>query len=193
MTLKRTNQLIDNQMEIYAEIENPPVNEDKFNLLTLRADLHLIFNRSAFVFVPKSGQLRVHFLTRAAESGILYHDTPFNDHNRLARAFMLARFGWAVIQLAKRHVQDPELFNFPKDNQDMSNEDGGGDDGYSDGPGGGSRGSHQNESGDESQEPIRKKLKRRHLGNKPTRRSSRKKESHTSLQLEVMLGTLLVA
>ena len=182
-------------MDIYAEIEDPPVTEDKYNLFTLRADLRLIFDRSAFVFVPKSGQLRVHFLTRAAESGILYHDTLFNDHNRLARAFMLARFGWAVIQLAKRHIQDPKLFNFPEDEQHMSDEDGDeNDDGDVDGPEGGSRDSHQNESRDESQEPIRKKVKTRHSGNKPTRRSLRtKKESHTCQQPEVMLGMLLVA
>lgn len=147
MMLKHTNQLIDNNMEIYAEIEDLPVNEDKYNLFALRADLHLIFDRSAFVFIPKSGQLRVHFLTRVAESGILYHDTLFNDHNRLARAFMLARFGWAVIQLAKRHVQDPELFNFSEDEQDMSDKDSGGNDGDGDGPGGGSKDSDQNESG----------------------------------------------
>lgn len=165
--LKRTNQLIDNRMEVYAELEDPPINEDKRNLFALRADLHLIFDRSAFVFVPKSGQLRIHFLTCIAESGILYHDTLFNDHNRLARAFILGRFGWAVIQLARRHIQDPELFSFRE----------------GDGPGDG-RGSHQNQSGDESQEPRRKKS-RYHAGNMPTRTSLRKKnESHTSLRPE---------
>jgi len=193
MVLKHTNQLIDNNMEIYAEIEDPPVNEDKYNLFALRADLHLIFDRSAFIFIPKSGQLRVHFLTRVAESGILYHDTLFNDHNRLARAFMLARFGWAVIQLAKRHVQDPELFNFSEDEQDMRDKDSGGNDGDGDGPGDGSKDSDQNESGDESQEPIRKKSKRYHSRNMPTRSSPRKKESHTTLQPEVIPGMLSVA
>ena len=193
MTPNHANQLIDNEMEMYAEIEDYPVSEDKYNLLAMRADLHhdLIFDRSAFVFVPKSGQLRVHFLTRATESGILYHDTLFNDHNRLARAFILARFGWAIIQLAKRHVQDPKIFNFPEDEQDMSGEDGGGDDGDGDGLEGGSRGSNRNESGDESPEPKRKKLKRRHSRNMPTRRSSRKK--NTPLQSEVILGMLSVA
>jgi hypothetical protein len=36
--------------------------------------------------------------------------------------YIMTRFGWAVIQLAKRHVQDPELFTFPE-GEDMSDEE----------------------------------------------------------------------
>jgi hypothetical protein len=79
-------------------IDDDTVNEDKYNLLTLKVDLHLIFDRSTSVFVPKSGQLRLHFSRRVATSGILYHDTLFNDHNCLGRAFVLARFGYPVSQ-----------------------------------------------------------------------------------------------
>ena len=62
MTLKRSNQLLDNHMDVYANNEDYPLNEDQYNLFTLRADLRLNFNQGAFVFVPKSGQLRIHFL-----------------------------------------------------------------------------------------------------------------------------------
>lgn len=33
----------------YAEIEDPPINKDKYNIFTLRGDLYLIFDRGAFV------------------------------------------------------------------------------------------------------------------------------------------------
>ena len=106
-------------MHVYADVDDYPLNEDQYNLFTLRVDLRLNFDQGAFVFIPKSGQLRIHFLKRVCQSGILYHDT-FNDHNRLARGFMLARFGWAVIRLAKEYVRTPRDFNF-------STEDGDGD------------------------------------------------------------------
>jgi hypothetical protein len=183
MILNHANELIDNEMDIYAAVQHPPINEDKYNLLTLRADLHLSFARSAFVFVPKSGQLRVHFLKCVAESGILYHDTLFNDHNRLGRAFVLARFGWAVIQLAKHYVQHPELFDFTEDEQNM--DDNKRDDGDGDG--------HQHEPEDEGQEPARKKRKRPETRSMPTRRSSRKTKEGHNLQPEEIHGILLVA
>ena len=53
MTLKRSNQLLDNHMDVYADIIAYPLNEDRYNLFTLRADLHLKFNQGAFVFVPQ--------------------------------------------------------------------------------------------------------------------------------------------
>jgi hypothetical protein len=99
MTLKRSNQLVDNNMEVYTDIDDYPINEDQYNLFTLRADLHLNFNQGAFVFVPKSGQLRIHFLKRVRQSGIFYHDTLFNHHDRLS-------------QLAKEHVRTPRAFDF---------------------------------------------------------------------------------
>jgi hypothetical protein len=150
-------------MNVYAN------NEDQYNLFTLRADLRLNFNQGAFVFVPKSGQLRIPFLKRVRQSGILYHDTLFNDNNRLARGFMLAHFGWAVIKLAKEHVRTPRVFNFSAEDDDEN--DGGG-----------------------SREPIRKKLKTSHTAKMPTRRSSRKKkESRTHLEPEVIQRMLLLA
>ena len=70
-------------MHVYTDVDDYPLNEDQYNLFTLRADLRLNFDQGAFVFVPKSGQLRIH-LKRVCQSGILYHNTLFNDHNRLA-------------------------------------------------------------------------------------------------------------
>ena len=118
--LKHSIQLINNDLHVYADVNDYPLNKDQYNLFTLRADLHLNFDQGAFVFVPKSGQLQIHFLKHVCQSGILYHDTLFNDHNRLARGFMLARFGWAVIRLAKEHVRTPRDFNFSAedDNED---------------------------------------------------------------------------
>ena len=89
MTLKHSNQLVANNMEVYTNINDYPINEVQDNLFTLRADLCLNFDQGAFIFVPKC----IH------QSGILYHDTLFNDYNHLAHGFMLARFGWAVIRL----------------------------------------------------------------------------------------------
>jgi hypothetical protein len=169
MTLKRSNQLLDNHMDVYADMDDYSLNEDQYNLFTLRADLHLIFNQGAFVFVPKSGQLRVHFLKRVRQSGILYHDTLFNHHDRLSRGFLLARFGWAVIRLAKEHVRTSRAFDFSAEDDDEN--DGGG-----------------------SREPIRKKSKPSHTKKTPTGRSSRiKKGSRTHLEPEVIQGMLLVA
>src|ERR1700730_12716909 len=114
-------------MEVYTDIDDYPINEDQHNLFTLRADLHLNIDQGAFVFVPKSGQLRIHFLKRVRQSGILYHDTLFNDYDRLARGFMLARFGWAVIRLAAEHVRTPRAFDFSAEDDDENDDDDDGD------------------------------------------------------------------
>lgn len=95
----------------------------------MKADLRLAFDLGAFVFVPKSGQLRIHFLKRVRQSGVLFHDTVGDDHNPLARRFMLARFGWAVIKLAKEHVRKPKSFDFSED-EDGNNGNGVDDDTY---------------------------------------------------------------
>ena len=89
---------------------------------------------------------------------------------------MLARFGWAVIRLAKEHVRTPRDFNF-------STEDGDGDGDEEDDE------DENDESG--SGEPTRKKPKT--TPTIPLRRSSRKKKaSHTQLEPEVIQGMLLV-
>jgi hypothetical protein len=188
MTLKCSNQLVDNDMEVYADIEDYHINQDQYNLFTLRADLHLNFDQGAFVFIPKSGQQRIHFLKRVRQSGVLYHDTLFNDHDRLARGFMLAHFGWAVIRLAKEHIWSPRAFDFSAEDDDENDDDEDGD--------GDEDGEDENNGGG-SQEPICKKLKRSHTEKMPTRRSSRnknkKKESHPQLEPEVIQSMLPVA
>lgn len=149
------------------------------------------FNRGAFVFVPKSGQMRIHFLNRVRQSGILYHDTLFNDHNRLACGFMLARFGWAVIKLAKEHVRAPRAFDFSAFAQGMVEDD---DENDEDGGGSGDEDGEDEDDGGGSREPIRKRPKTSHTEEMPTRRSSRKKkENRTNLKPEVIQGMLLVA
>jgi hypothetical protein len=52
----------------------------------------------------------------------LYHDTLFDDHNRLARGFILAGFGWAVIKSTKEYVGNPKSFDFSED-EDNKDED----------------------------------------------------------------------
>jgi hypothetical protein len=179
MMLKCSYQLINNNMEIYANIHDYPLNEDKYNLFTLRADLRLAFDQGAFVFVPKSSQLRIHFLKGVCQSGILFHDTAFDDHNCLARGFMLARFGWAVIKLAKEHIHNLKSFDFSEyeDGNDRNRVDDDCDNRLG--------GSHQ---GARSQGPVHKKLK---TGQMSTRRSPRnKKKSRTHLEPDIMQGML---
>jgi hypothetical protein len=95
---------------------------------------------------------------------------------------MLAHFGWAVIRLAKEHVRTLRDFDFSAEDDDENDEDGDEDeDGEDENDGCGSR------------EPIRKKLKTSHTKKMPTRRSTRKKESRTHLEPEVIQGMLLVA
>jgi hypothetical protein len=169
-------------MEIYANLHDYPLNEDKNNLFTLRADLRLAFDRGAFVFVPKSGQLRIHFLKRARQSGILFHDTVFDDHNRLSRGFMLARFGWAVIKLAKEHVRNTKPFDFSEDED--GNDGKRVDDDWDNRPRGSRRGAG-------SQEPVRKKPKTAQMS---TRRSPRnKKQSCTHLEPDIIHGMPLIS
>jgi hypothetical protein len=102
---------------------------------------------------------------------------------------MLARFGWAVIMLAKEHVRTPRAFDFSAEdddeNHDDKDEDGDVDedededeDGEDENDGGGSR-------------KPRKKLKTSHTKKMPTRRSSCQKKAH--LEPEVIQGMLLVA
>ena len=106
---------------------------------------------------------------------------------------MLARFGWAVMKLAKEHVQTPRAFDFSAFAQEMV-EDDDDEDGGVDGDGGGMRMERMRTMECGSQEPIRKKLKTSHTEEMPTRRSSRKKkESRTHLEPEVIQRMLLLA
>ena len=67
MTLKRSNQLLDNHMDVYADMDDYSLNEDQYNLFTLRAESP---------FDLQSGRLRFCLQVRPTASTLLKAGPP---------------------------------------------------------------------------------------------------------------------
>jgi hypothetical protein len=73
------------------------------NLLALRVDLRTPqFDRCAFVLVPKSGQVVIHFIRISGSNpyAAKYHNHVIST-TYLAPEFVYARFAWSIIQMVK--------------------------------------------------------------------------------------------
>lgn len=70
--------------------------DDTANALTLRADVHQLFDSATFVFAPKQGAWVAHFLVPTADLGPEYHNTIVDIPRSVHPAHILARLAWAV-------------------------------------------------------------------------------------------------
>ncbi|KAL9099692.1 MAG: hypothetical protein Q9163_004844 [Psora crenata] len=68
---------------------------DQANMLLLRADIHRLFDKAAFVIVPKAGKIIVHVLSSAKELINLYHNRELLCC-KVGKQYLFARFAWAV-------------------------------------------------------------------------------------------------
>lgn len=74
--------------------------DDISNGLLLRADIHLVFDRPAFVIVPKLNTWVAHFLVTTRDLGRLYHNTTIQLAQSVSTEALLARFAWSVFPFA---------------------------------------------------------------------------------------------
>lgn len=93
--------VLDNQRRSRAAIS------DVNNLMLLRSDLHTSFDAAKkFVFVPKKPEgnrsnMATHLLSSSAEYGPLYHNTLAYSLDPIPRAYLFARFAWAIFPLVE--------------------------------------------------------------------------------------------
>lgn len=91
---------IENEMEIFAKDSKHGANETTrpSNMCVLRNDVHWMFDQHFFTFVPKQGQLVVHFLdTDALPACRAFHNASVSRPTDLAGEYFLARLAVAVI------------------------------------------------------------------------------------------------
>lgn len=68
-----------------------------------------------FVFVPKFGTYRIHWLSEPPESCIHHmasHNTVFNHHNRLSGEVLYARFALVLTDMVKNMGLEDKDWNF---------------------------------------------------------------------------------
>lgn len=91
-------------MRAYTLSNHPDPTTDPRNLFALRKDLHMLFDKAAWVVMPKGGQMVVDFLKPSCDAAALYHNHPF-DTRQVSHEFLFARFAWTVIKLARGIVE----------------------------------------------------------------------------------------
>lgn len=82
------------------QLKSPLITCDTRNCLRLRSDIRNQLDLGAFVFVPKCGTSRIHFLAETQEYGRLLHNRETEEFC-LGPQFVYARFAWAVLHLAQ--------------------------------------------------------------------------------------------
>jgi hypothetical protein len=75
-----------------------PVNNPS-NMLTLRADIHIVYDTKSFIFTWKLGSWRSHFLTSTANLGFEYHNRRVKMPVDVHPNFLLARVAWTVFPM----------------------------------------------------------------------------------------------
>jgi hypothetical protein len=70
--------------------------DDKANSITLRSDIHRIFETGGFTIVRKNGAWVIHFLKLTNDFGPMYHNRQVALDPSVSPHFILARFAWAI-------------------------------------------------------------------------------------------------
>lgn len=89
-----------NEMEQYASAHVSGTGPmDVSNALLLRRDLHWLFDRRNFVFVPKRGRWVCHVMDQLGEGELVdcYHNVPLLPLRGIGNEFLLARVAWTVL------------------------------------------------------------------------------------------------
>lgn len=82
-------------MERYNNFRKARVN-DRRNFITLRRDIHFLFDEGDYVYAPKDGTMRLHFIT-ANTTYFQYHNSPFSTEHVHIK-FLYARFAWGIFK-----------------------------------------------------------------------------------------------
>ncbi|KAL5316259.1 hypothetical protein ACEPPN_015304 [Leptodophora sp. 'Broadleaf-Isolate-01'] len=92
-----------NGMKQYqANTDGTSMDNDLANILLLRADLHINFDKPKFTFVPKSTpedpipQLVVHLVQKSEQYEDLYHNRTLLQSEEIAPQFLFARLAWTI-------------------------------------------------------------------------------------------------
>jgi hypothetical protein len=130
----------------------PMRGNDRRNLIPLRRDLHFLFDAGSYVYAPKNGTMRLHFISEC-RSYMQYHNSPFSTAHIHVK-FLYARFAWGIF----KHV----VWDEPTGDDARSSNQDGSDQGPDTGPPdvGGSRDlgkKRKRESGRDSREPPKLK------------------------------------
>ncbi|CZS92835.1 uncharacterized protein RCO7_11518 [Rhynchosporium graminicola] len=99
-----------NSMYTYHVLSSRSLDEDLSNLLLLRADLHINFDRTKFVFLPKSGlggdpQVIVHLVEQSIEYEYLYHNRAVLELKDIAPEFLFARLAWTIFPFLEAFLE----------------------------------------------------------------------------------------
>lgn len=93
-----------------------PLNFHSSNLFALRSDLYMgQFDAGAFVIVPKSNQLLIHFLKISEEGPDHFHNVTFEHDHKISPHLLYARFAWAVLKIVSEGQPDPGEFRFAEE------------------------------------------------------------------------------
>lgn len=93
------------QHETMQDYSNNPARgqeciDDVTNAITLRTDVHQLFDRKYFVFVPKLGKWVAHFLKRTSLPGPYNHNREMPGGPDVSTQYLLARVAWAILPLS---------------------------------------------------------------------------------------------
>lgn len=90
-------QFMKNRMSLFCGQHNLQVYDTR-NAIALRADIHQLFDDGSFVYVPKSGEMRLHFLSASwAGPHTQYQNSLFSTRD-ISFQLLYARFAWAVFK-----------------------------------------------------------------------------------------------
>ncbi|KAL8993078.1 MAG: hypothetical protein Q9169_006613 [Polycauliona sp. 2 TL-2023] len=97
---KETTWFTRNDMDKYNQsVSHDYKTDDLSNLITLRKDIHIAFDRRMFVFMPKQGKWLVHFLEPSRALGPFNHNVSARMNGGIAQEHVLARFAWAIFPM----------------------------------------------------------------------------------------------
>jgi hypothetical protein len=105
-------------MERYTNTPNLQM-DDRRNLIALRRDLHFLFDAGSYIYAPKNGTMRLHFISECRDY-FQYHNSPFSTEH-IHIKFLYARFAWGIF----KHVvwDEPTSDDARSNNQDGSDQD----------------------------------------------------------------------
>ncbi|KAA8911243.1 hypothetical protein FN846DRAFT_774267, partial [Sphaerosporella brunnea] len=108
---EKTDWFVRNSMGIFSnnrEVSATNSTADVRNLVSMRRDLHRSFDDREFVFLPKGEpgeDFRIHLLRPTHDFGPLFHKRAVSGlTDDVARAFLYARFAWAIFPRLWRFV-----------------------------------------------------------------------------------------
>ncbi|KAM0800626.1 hypothetical protein BDR22DRAFT_972868 [Usnea florida] len=83
------------------------VTDDISNAISLRRDIHFIFDSPCFVIVPKDNEWRPSFIAGTHELGKQYYNKEVDIKPGVSKEHLLTRFAWAIFQSLHGFLSGP--------------------------------------------------------------------------------------